>query len=48
MSERQGSDEFESKNSRLEKRIAIVEADRDELKRCLDGAMAELEIADLK
>ena len=46
MSERQGSDEFESKNSRLEKRIAIVEADRDELKRCLDGAMAELEIAD--
>ena len=38
--------EFEAKNARLESRLSRIQAERDNLKECLDDAMNELEIAD--
>ena len=38
--------ELEAKNARLESRLSRIQAERDNLKQCLDDAMNELEIAD--
>ena len=38
--------ELEAKNARIEGKLVRLETERDELKRCLDDAMNELEIAD--
>ena len=38
--------EFEAKNARLESRLSRIQAERDNLKECLDDAINELEIAD--
>ena len=38
--------EFEAKNARLESRLSRIQAERNNLKECLDDAMNELEIAD--